>query len=119
MHSVRILLVDLTGILQDIVRGVLEEQDDMIVVGWLPDRTRLHEAVLRTRPEVIVWGLDDDAEILDVAPDLFRGHPNLKVFVVRDDGRQGFLWELRPNKTSFGEISPPGLVHAIRTAVKG
>jgi DNA-binding NarL/FixJ family response regulator len=113
---VRILLVDLTGILKDIVRSLLEEQDDMTVVGWLPDHATLREAILRTTPEVLVWGMDDDANVLDVAPQLFGDHPTLKVFEVRDDGRQGFLWELRPHRTTLGEISPLGLVAAIRTA---
>jgi chemotaxis response regulator CheB len=116
MQMVRILLIDLTGILQDIVRSVLEEQDDMTVVGCLPDHTTLGEAILRTEPQVIVWGMGGDVEVLDLAPHLFGDHPDLKVFVVRDDGRQGFLWELRPSKTTLGEVSPHGLVKVIRTA---
>jgi DNA-binding NarL/FixJ family response regulator len=116
MPEIRILVVHPAGILRDIIVTVLNAQDDMTVVDQLPDHTGLREALASARPTLIIFG-QLSPDVLEVYPDLFASYPALKVLAVREDGRQGFLWELRPHRTPLGEISPTQLVEVIRERV--
>jgi len=60
------------------------------VAGPAPTMKRLHRSVLVDNPE-------------------------LKMFVVTNDGREAYLLEL--HRTSVREVSPGGLIDAIRLAV--
>jgi DNA-binding NarL/FixJ family response regulator len=113
---VRIVLVGLAGIVLEIVRQVLDEQDDMIVVAELPDHTRLPEVVSRTGGQVVIWRVGE-LDVLEANPRLFYLHPFLKVLTLTDDGRRGFMWEMRPHQDALGEVSPSTLIETIRMAV--
>ena len=116
MPEIRILVVHPAGILRDIVVKALDAQDDMIVVDQLPDHTGLRQALASTRPTLVLWGLLSP-DVHEVYPDLFDGYSSVKVLAMLEDGRQAFLWELRPHRTPLGEISPGRLVEVIREAV--
>jgi DNA-binding NarL/FixJ family response regulator len=115
LASVRILLVGLHGILHGIVKGVLEEQPDMVVVGELPGHEGVHEAIADHGANLVVWALNGQ-EPLDRHLSVFDDHPSLKVIAIRHEGRQSCLWQLQPHRTALGEISPTLLVAAIRRA---
>jgi hypothetical protein len=42
----------------------------------------------------------------------------VKILAVTGDGRQAVIYELRAHAIPVGEVSPQGLVKAIRTAVQ-
>jgi len=63
----------------------------------------------------VIVGLDA-AELPVVCEELVTSHPQIKVLAVAGDGRGAFLYELRPQTSSLGEVSPQGLVDAIRAA---
>ncbi len=46
--------------------------------------------------------------------ELFRLHPGMRLLGLKSHGRDAFLVELQPQSVSLGELSPPGLVDAIR-----
>ena len=113
---VRIVLVALSGLLRDVIRGILDEQQDMTVLADVPDCRSLRNVLARGRADLAVYGLDR-GELLEVCPHLFDEYPGIKVLTVRDDGRRGSLWELRPCPTTLGEVSPRLLVETIRKVV--
>ena len=76
--------------------------------GQLPD------AVAERQADVLVIGVDDPR----LAERLLPRRPRLKVFAVADQGRACALYELRPHRIEFGEVSPDELVEAIRAAVE-
>jgi DNA-binding NarL/FixJ family response regulator len=109
-----------------------------IVVGEVPRLLRaiIEEAVTRERDMMLVDadGIDlaalvrksgaDVAIVADDAPD--RGvrhrralveHPDLKIFVVADNGREAQLLEFR--RRLMPDVSPRALVEAIRDAASG
>lgn len=102
--------------LGDIVRQVISEQPDMVVVGTLERRGALPDAVDDVGAEVVIVGVEGP-ELPDVCQELVISHPQIKVLAVSGDGRGAFLYELRPHTTPLGEVSPQGLVDAIRAAV--
>jgi len=110
----RILLVEMTGMLCDILAAVLSAEPDMEVVGVLSSRGKLRATVAETKADVVVLALED-SELPEDCGRLLHAHPRMRVLGVASDGRRGFLYELRPLKASLGELSPQGLVETIRT----
>jgi DNA-binding NarL/FixJ family response regulator len=109
----RILVAELPRMRRDIIADLLDSQSDMEVVGDVPTGL-LAEAVSDRQADVLLIGRDDSP----LAEELLERRPRLKVFAVADHGRECSLYELRPHRVEFGEVSPDELVAAIRAAVR-
>ncbi len=103
--------------LRDVFKKVVADQPDMEVVGELDDSVGLLLAAGRTRADVVVLGLQN-SELPGVCSHLLSEYPQIKVLGVTSDGRGAFLYELQPQKAPIGEVSPEGLLDAIRMAVR-
>jgi DNA-binding NarL/FixJ family response regulator len=114
---IRIVLVELQGIARDVVGHALRRGQGISVVGDVQDRRMLPEALARTHPDLVIWDLDQ-VDVPDASPELFAEHPRLKVLALERRGT-GTLWELRPQKTSVGELSPSLLIDVIEKAFAG
>ncbi len=114
MSQVRIVLVELRGILHDVIRGIVEVQPDMAVVGDLDRPDGLGRTIAKTDAAFVIWGVEDD--VSDFYPGLLHDWPQVKVLAVQGEGREGFLWQMRPTRAPLGELSPDRLVAALRTA---
>lgn len=104
--------------LRDIVESLLRSQRDMYIAGELPARDGLSDAIGRARPDVVLLGLPSG----DVPPfynELLYAHPTLRLLAVTGDGRSAYRYELRPQRSPVGEVSPQGLLDAIRAAARG
>jgi DNA-binding NarL/FixJ family response regulator len=99
--------------LRDIIEDTVSDQTDMQVVACLEDRQQMLSRVTETDAEVVVLGMSD-GDLPDESLHVFEAHPHLRLFGVTADGRRAFLYELRPQRSALGEISPQGLVEAIR-----
>ena len=113
MDEIRILLVNIRGILGDVIKDMLRTCQDMTVVGESLDVADVQALVDRTGADVVVCHLDDTATA-EAANGLFAPHRRVKVIAVRDDGRRAVLWELRPQRSVLGDLSPGRLVDAVR-----
>ncbi len=102
--------------LRDVFKQVMSDQPDMEVVGELTDPMALLLAARQTQAEVVIVGLEN-SELPGICSHLLSEYPHIKVLGVTADGRRAFLYELRPRKVPIGEVSPLGLLDAIRTAV--
>ena len=113
MRQVRIVLVELRGILHDVIRGIVEAQRDMAVVGDLDRPDDLGRTIAETRAAFVIWGVED--EVSDFYPDFLHQWPQVRVLAVQGEGRQSFLWEMRPTRAPLGELSRGRLIAALRT----
>ncbi len=113
LDEIRILLVNIQGILGDVIKSVLRTCQDMTVVSDSLDSADVQALVDRTGADVVVCQFDDDAAA-EVANGMFARHRRVKVIAVRDDGRRAVLWELRPQRSVLGDLSPALLVDAVR-----
>jgi hypothetical protein len=105
--------------LSDIITDVIGDQPDMEKVGDLPSRDGLRAAVETTAADVVLLGLLD-SDLPDDCLPVFTAYPSLRMLGVAADGRRAFLYELRPQRFPLGEVSPNGLVEAIRaTSMRG
>jgi hypothetical protein len=116
VERIRVLLVGLPGVLLGIVRGVIEDAPDIVVVGEVQDPRNLDDDLARTGADLVIWGVRGDGDVPRHAS-LFDRHPHLTVLAVLHDGRDGFLWQLRPHRKVLGELSPRQLPAAIRRVV--
>jgi hypothetical protein len=109
---VGVVLVDMPRMLREIVREQIDEASDMEVAAEVADAGGLDEA-LRTRHVDFVVAGSDSVGRADVGR-LLDERPKLKVLTIDGDGRDAVLYELRPRRTRLGEISPDGLLRALR-----
>jgi DNA-binding NarL/FixJ family response regulator len=110
LERTRILLADLPRMIREIISDTLASQDDMEVVAELPTLASLPAALEDSQADVVVLGGDDP--MLAVA--LLQRIPHLTVLAVSEEGRESWLYELRPKRVLISEISPRRLVGAIR-----
>jgi DNA-binding NarL/FixJ family response regulator len=118
LSPIRILLAAMPGMMRDIVEMAIRSQPDMVIVGLLSvvgARDALSDAVQHGRPDVVIVGLEADTEP-HACEDLLYDHPRVRLLEVIDDGRRATLCELRPHRVPIGNVSPEGLVGAIRAA---
>jgi hypothetical protein len=113
LGQVRIVLVELRGILHDVIRGIVEVQQDMAVVGDLERADDLQSTIAETGPAFVIWGVQDD--VSEFYPEFLHEWPEVRVLAVEGEGRQSFLWEMRPTRAPLGELSPGRLIAALRT----
>ena len=112
MQVIRVLLADLTGILRDVVRGALDREKDMAIVGEVYEPAAIQAAVMAGGIDVVIWGTEQ-ANASNVGALLPWERPPM-ILAVEDDGRYGSVWQLRHQQTGLGQLSPDLLVDAIR-----
>ena len=109
-RQVHVALVGCTGILGEIIGRTVREQPDFVVVETIePDAvgpTNLIDA------DILLW---NDADEAVVARCLDQAHSASPVLATLADGRHASLWQLTPQRTELGALSPSALVEAIRT----
>ncbi len=112
MGHIRVVLVDMPRMLQDIVRKILSAEPDMQIQA-----ATVAEREIASSPEVrdadVVILAEPEARTDEYAAVLFA-HPRLRLVAISDDGRRACLYELRPQRTPLGEMSPGALVQAVR-----
>jgi two-component system response regulator DesR len=117
VDRIRVLLAGMPRMLRDVFTLVLADQPDMEVVGELTDLLDLLLAARYTHSDVAILGLRD-AEFPGICTHLLAEYPHIKILGVTRDGRRAFVYALRPSKVPVGEVSPDGLLAAIREAVR-
>lgn len=115
LDDIRILLLNVQGVLGDVIEAMLRACEDVTVAGESLDIKDIRALVDRTGADVVVCQLDDTAAA-EVADGLFAPHRRVRVIAVRDDGRRAVLWELRPQRSVLGDLSPSRLVDVVRQA---
>jgi len=108
----RRILVLAQPLLGSLVREIAAESGRLEIVAVLDDEAALVDEVLRTEPDVLIVGLDD-YERVDLYLDLLESRPRLRILALTGQGRETILWELRPQRTALGEISPETLLAAV------
>ena len=112
MPQTRIAFVDMPRMLREIVKDAITRQTDMTCLGEFPAVTRLVDAVEATGAEFVITDATTAAH--EQIPLLLKLKPRVRVLGITDNGRQTYLYELRPQRVCLGEVSPQTLVEAIR-----
>jgi DNA-binding NarL/FixJ family response regulator len=117
LAPILVLLAMLPPMVRAALEGVFADQADIRVVGDVSDPTEVLLAVRRTGADVVILGMQD-TKLPGIASHLLDQYPHLKILAVSSEHRQVFLYELRRQLVSLGEMDAHGLVQAIRTAMR-
>jgi hypothetical protein len=100
----------------DIVANIIAAQPDMDLVENVGGETDLREAAEQGDADVVILSRRSrrDGEY----DELLYARSHLKVIEIEGEGRCGSLYELKPHRVPLGEMSPTGLLDAIRTSVQ-
>ena len=103
----------LPRIVRELVREAARADPSLQFVAELGRGDHLVGRVQRTpgRVAVVSGASLSEQEIASV----FSVHPDARVLELVDDGRETFLYELRPHRVKLGQVSPRSLVDWIRS----
>jgi DNA-binding NarL/FixJ family response regulator len=107
----RIAFVDLPRILREIIDDALSKRRDVHLVDETRDGGGLVGAVDRSDAALVIVSSETvgPAEVCRLLAD----RPRVKVFAIADGGRDGCLYEQRPNLVLVDELSPSNLVQTV------
>lgn len=96
--------------LREIVDDALS-RSDVRMVDETSDDDNLVDAIDRSGADVVIVSSESigPAEVCR----LLEQRPHVKVFAIADGGRDGCLYELRPNLVLVGELSPTLLAQTV------
>lgn len=116
MARFRVLLAGIPRMLQEIVETTLRGQPDMHIVGALQNggANALAAALHATATDVVILGLDTEARAAAYESLLFD-HCRVRLVAIVGDGREAFVYELRPNRVPIAELTADELLDVIRT----
>jgi DNA-binding NarL/FixJ family response regulator len=114
--TVPVVLATMPALLGDIVRETLAAYPDVEVVAEVEARDGIASAVRRTGARVVVVGISPVGRLglSGLLRDLLAEHPRLTVIALASDGRDGYVYRLRPHEVPIADLSPAALVQAIR-----
>ena len=113
MERTRIVLIDMSPLLREIVREALVPEPDLEVVAEHEGPVDLRTAVERDGADFVIFGADAPGDSIQ---SLIAANHGVRAIEVRSDGKESVLYELRPHRVSLGEISSETLVRTIRAA---
>lgn len=99
----------LTSILTDLV--ALEPDIELMGAVTLGDA--LERVLAQTPADVLIVGVNEPDNVR-FGGSLLMASPGMRVLMVAKNGGRAVLYELHPIKTDLGDVSPQGLLHAIR-----
>jgi DNA-binding NarL/FixJ family response regulator len=114
VERTRVLLLEIPAMLADLLKGIVQADDQIEIVAELADATDLIEVSDRADAHVVIINLPD-SDLPASCSALLGERPRMRVIGLAGHGRNGFLWELRPHRLALGEISPSTLLPAIRS----
>ncbi|MCW3065678.1 MAG: hypothetical protein JWN32_2850 [Solirubrobacterales bacterium] len=118
MSDPRRILVVGSPFLRTLIREIARGAPDLEVVEESPEHTNLVDAAERTRADFAIVSVPDPT-LTDELLDLFAHRPRMKVLALAGQGDDAVLWELRPHRTAYGQISPGTLLNAIAAPAWG
>ena len=113
--NVRVLLLEVPRLVRDVLTHAIEAEPEMELVS---ERRSDPTLAGDTRaPDVVIVGTRRRDDLQRVEAILWRW-PHSQVLTVTMDGHQASLYQLEPQQTELGELSPGELVNVIRGTVR-
>jgi hypothetical protein len=101
----------MSRLLTDIVTEVLSRRVDFELLADLATRDRLAEQLAALGPDIVIVGLFD-GEIDEIGALILKTVPAARVLVITSDGRNAFMYEMRPHRSALPDFSLESMVAA-------
>jgi hypothetical protein len=118
VKSIRILLIGMPKMLQDLVKGILSAQPTIRTVEEVDEPQLLDrmdsspQASRSDETEVFILSLHNE-DLPEIGRRILTTYPEAGLLGISSDGRKAVLYELRPHAIPLGELSPASLVDAV------
>ncbi len=113
----RVALVGCSGLLGDIISRAVALEPDLVVVADLPLPDSVEE-LPAVDADVVLWNDSEGSRYREWIQMLGRSTCP-PVLATHYDGREASLWELVPQRTELGALSPATLLETIRAVARG
>jgi len=110
----RIVLCGLPRLLADILRATIADHPDLELAGELVGHESPWDDPRTQTADVVLHGSGNGAD-QETARALLYATPRSRVFQLTASGADTYVYELRPERTFLGELSPQELVDAIKS----
>lgn len=111
MERIRIVMGVTKPILASIVRTALAIDPILDVFEASPQDAP--GAARRLEAQLVILE-EENGELSTLAGEVLRCWPDVRVMLLARDGREAFLWELRPHRVALGELSTDALRETVR-----
>ena len=119
MRKTRVLLLDLKGMVADIVRQILSEQGDVEVVATLHNVPEGDLIDCTEEVDLVITAHTPNRLELRRFDAALASNPGLRVLAIEDDGRSACMYALAPQTIQLGPLSPKALVEFVRASTRG
>ena len=117
MEKIKVMLASRPQMLSDVIRNMIDNQLDMVLVGDVIDPIKLLFAIRETPVDVvIVTPLKANGEP-KICSHLLPEHPSLKVFTLSAKGEAAYLYQSGAPKMRIDDPSEQAILSAIREAL--
>jgi hypothetical protein len=99
----------------DLIDNMLSAHPDVQVVARMSDSEDLRTFVQGNHVDVLIIGQAADVAMEAAPPDAFSCCPR-RIITVRNTGKTGVLWVIRPDGTPISELSASSLLSAATTS---
>lgn len=114
LESTRIVLIDMSPLLRDIVRDTLAREPNLHVVAEHAADVDVRVAVDDADADFVIFGSNAAAHAS--VESVVARERGVRALELHGDGKESVLYELRPYRVSLGQISPETLLRTIRAA---
>jgi len=116
--SIRAAVVTLSPILFDLLTTLLAGRATLKVVARFDTHDGIEAQLMAATPDLILYGLQN-GESDSIAAALLASLPSAKIIVFASDGRNAFVYTMRPHRKALLDLSPHALVRAILAGPTG
>lgn len=119
MNPTRLVLLEMPGILADLIRQAIAGHDDVEIVAFVRDVPELESVVQETEVDLVIAGLAAEASELGRFDKALDTRPGMRVLAIEGDGRTACMYMLVPRIIPLGPLSPSTLIELIRATRPG
>lgn len=113
---VKILMVDVPGSLRNLFQNVIEQQENMVVVGEAFDPVDLLLKVNETDADVVIMGHPQADRMPGICSHLLAEHPILLILIISTIDQRAFLYERKITHEEVSYTIPEDLIAKVNQA---
>jgi DNA-binding NarL/FixJ family response regulator len=117
VDKIRVLIADHPIMVPDAVRRLVDEQDDIEVVGDCRGPMKILQETGRTNADAVILMQEGENEP-GICSQLLAAYPDLVVMSINRDLTTGFTIQLCPHRREFIDLHPGDIVQPLRAAIK-
>jgi DNA-binding NarL/FixJ family response regulator len=112
VERTRIVLIDMSPLLRDIVRKAITHEPDLEVVAEHDGDVDVSVVVERDHADFVIVGSEVTAH--SSVASVVAAHCQVRALELHADGKESVLYEFRPHRVALGELSSDTLLRTIR-----